>query len=46
MIYVRVDDTQVDIEAIFLEDLAPRPITEFNPVYWEQVANGVIQLAP
>lgn len=46
MIYVRVDDTQVNIQVIFLNDLTPRSIADFTPAYWEQVANGSIPLSP
>lgn len=46
LIYVRVNDTKVDLEAIFLKDLVSRSITEFTPAYWEQVANGDIPLSP
>jgi hypothetical protein len=46
MIRVHVDDKQVTLEAIFLRDLSSRPITEFDPSYWEAVAAGNIKLSP
>jgi hypothetical protein len=46
LIYVRVHETEVEIETIFLQDLVARPLTEFTPSYWEQVAAGAIPLSP
>ena len=46
MIHVSVDAQKVDLEAIFLKDLSTHPLTEFTPKYWEQVANGEIEISP
>jgi hypothetical protein len=46
MIQVQVGDQKVDLEVIFLNDFSTHPLTEFTPSYWEQVANGEIELSP
>jgi hypothetical protein len=46
MIQVHVDDQKVDLEAIFLEDFSSQPLTEFTPSYWEQIANGEMEISP
>jgi hypothetical protein len=46
LIQVKVDDQKVDLKAIFLKDFSSHPLTEFTPAYWEQVANGKIEVSP
>lgn len=46
LIHVRVGAAGVDLEVIFLEDFVPRDIAQFDPVFWEAVARGEIELTP
>ncbi len=46
ILHVHVDDSRVNVEAIFLNTLTSQPLENYGPAYWENVATGTTQLSP
>ena len=46
ILHVTVDESQVRVESILLNGMAPQPLEQFGPEYWEEVAAGNLQPVP